>query len=453
MKINNGFIKFGELRTVEVYDTIEKVAALSDDWAKSVKQGDEFCKGSECPFLPGANFEYDLKNFLYYRARAITSDIPNQNGDLFPHSEIKSAYNTFVGKGIYFNHDSDIPEKAFGVILDAAYTPVLFNNDKYEDKYVEILGAIHRNAVRERHPGLLEDIECGKVTATSMGTLAKMAQCSICGNKATNVYELCPHCNPMNPMYSKGRNVYGKMCFETNYDLHFVEDSIVYVPADPTAYMLEVYAGKKNLEQHKYFEELSGLFSKYSLKKGRKNISPLQITTKASTTGGLIMAADKERAPEQPDYQKDAGEISEDIGNSTEKILDTKMRRIIEEELRKVLAPALELLDKNMRPKIQDAVAQEAEKAKSEVSKAIEAPMDAAAATPDMPAPDLEASPEAAEGEVPAAPVASNKKPIVFTEAFASWTPENKKKLIDAIGSGKPWSFDGYLEVPKSEDK
>ena len=52
-------------------------------------------------------FEFDPDNYLYYRNRAITADERNANGDIFPHDEIKKAYTTFIGKGIFYNHNPD----------------------------------------------------------------------------------------------------------------------------------------------------------------------------------------------------------------------------------------------------------------------------------------------------------------------------------------------------------
>ena len=64
-----------------------------------------------------SSFDFDPKNFLYYRARAITADIPNDNGDYFPKSEVQAAYKTFIGKGVFYNHASEDPNNAFGLIL------------------------------------------------------------------------------------------------------------------------------------------------------------------------------------------------------------------------------------------------------------------------------------------------------------------------------------------------
>lgn len=405
--------------------------------------------------MPGDRFDYDLTNFLYYRARAITADIANQNGDRFPHPELKTAYPTFVGKGVYFNHDSDKPEKAFGIILDAVYTPVHFNDDTFADKYVELLCAIDRRAINVLRPGLLGDIESGKVTSTSMGTIAQMAQCSVCGNKATHMDELCLHVHPQSPLYCKGRDVYGKRCYEDNYGLTFIEDSIVYVPADNTARMLEVYASA----QVGCVDRLAELFSKYAIASGRPTKREhIELSSSFRTTGGFMpQAAPKPQqpAPGQPaasPYQEAIGEVTEDVGDSTKKLFDTKLRRIIEEELRKMFGPMLEQMDKSVRPEIKTRVEQQFEQVKDEVSKVVPE----MAKVPEGPAATEEKDQAAPAPKVPPAPAAPEKAaamqyPLSFIENFETWKDDDKTKLVQAITSGKSYEFKGVLEFPVKE--
>ena len=59
-------------------------------------------------------FDYDSANFVYFRCRAISADVPNGNGDMFPEKELKAAYKTFIGVGMYKDHDSDSVDKSVG---------------------------------------------------------------------------------------------------------------------------------------------------------------------------------------------------------------------------------------------------------------------------------------------------------------------------------------------------
>lgn len=189
-------------------------------------------------------FEFNPKEFLYYRNRAITADVPNENGDCFERKELLASYTTFIGKGIFYNHASEDPNNSFGVILDANFVQPAGKN-----AYVELLGAIDRRLAEQKHPGLVRRIETGMLSGTSMGCLAGAAKCGVCGNYATSLEQLCDHMNPDSTGYVKGKlinastNQYG---FEYNYNITFIEDSIVDTPADHTAQIFEVFASNKD---------------------------------------------------------------------------------------------------------------------------------------------------------------------------------------------------------------
>lgn len=189
-------------------------------------------------------FEFDPENYLYYRNRAITADERNANGDIFPHDEIKKAYTSFIGKGIFYNHNSDDPNNSMGIILDANFV-----EPAQKHAYVELLCAIDKKLAEQKYPGLLYRVESGLVSGTSMGTFAGAAKCCICGNYTTTLEGLCEHMNPDDMHYCKGKlinastNEYGA---EINYGLCFCEDSIVETPADDTARIFQVYAQNKD---------------------------------------------------------------------------------------------------------------------------------------------------------------------------------------------------------------
>ena len=452
-------VRYGTLQIMSVYSTKADMVRLASEQAEYTKHSGVFCKSGACPFVPGDKFQYDPSDFLYYRTRAITADIENQNGDRFPHLELRAAYETFTGKGVYFNHDSDKPDKAFGIILDAVYTPVHFNDEAYADKYVELLCAIDRKAINALRPGLLGDIESGKVTSTSMGTIAARAVCSICNNSATNMDMLCLHCHPQSPLYCKGRDVYGKKCFEDNYGLSFIEDSIVYVPADATARMLEVYA---SVHGDVSINRMAELFEKYAIAAGKPvKQNRIELSSNFKTTGGFMATAEEKpklgqpAAPAVSPYQEAVSEVTEEVGDSTKKLFDTKIRRVIEEELRKMFGPLLEQMDKSVRPEIKTRVEQEFNKVKDDVGKVVpeiaKAPAGpAAAAEEGKAAPAKPAVPPAPAPAAPAAPEkhAAMQYPIAFIEDFSAWNDADKKKLVQAIATGKPWEFSGMLEFP-----
>ncbi len=178
-------------------------------------------------------FDYDPENFVYFRCRAITADTPNTNGDYFPEEEIKKAYKTFIGIGLYLDHKSDSVEKSIGKVLWAEYIP--------EGKYVECYCAVDKNLA----PEIAYRVKQGIIDSVSMGTSVETAICSYCGNEATNINELCDHMIPGSGY--KGRYIDGKLVYEINKGLNFYDLSLVTNPADKTARVFEVHASDKSL--------------------------------------------------------------------------------------------------------------------------------------------------------------------------------------------------------------
>jgi len=233
------FERKGSLEVTHVY---KDFAECRSDW-----QGFNRAASTELK-----NFEYDPDNFLYYRARAITADVSNCNGDYFPLKEIRAAYESFIGKGVYFNHDNDAPEKAFGLILDAEMVETPDVDRSHGTGYVEILAAIDKELAEELHPGLVKRIQSGIINSTSMSCFANIASCCICNNVAHSPQELCSHMNPSAFSYIKGRRSGSyDIAYEINYGLTFTEDSIVNTPADATAKILEVMSSAKDSEVDK----------------------------------------------------------------------------------------------------------------------------------------------------------------------------------------------------------
>jgi len=179
-----------------------------------------------------AVFDYDPANFTYFRCRAITADEANGNGDFFPDDELRKAYKTFIGVGLYKDHDSDSIDKAIGKVLWSDY--IIVEGGK---NYVECIAAVDKQLA----PDLARRVESGIATSVSMGCSVQEAECPICENKAHNPQELCQHMIP--GFGTKGRKgPDGNMVFEYNRGLQFTELSIVTVPADPSARIFEVYA-------------------------------------------------------------------------------------------------------------------------------------------------------------------------------------------------------------------
>jgi hypothetical protein len=356
------FIRKGEAIITQVYDR-NKIASLKEEWHKIVKS-DTFCTDG-CPFVRNNEFEYDPDNFLYYRARAITADKPNLNGDLFPAAEIDKSYLTFIGKGVYYNHDSDNASKAFGLVLDAEWYP---NGD---DKYVEILGAIDRELAEQKVPGLIKQISSGVINGTSMSCSVQAARCSICQNLATNVGNLCPHMNPQSLHYVKGKRYGNDIAYEINYDITFTEDSIVPLPADESARVFELYTSASQ-------NALNKLLQHYEMYWKRK--------TKLDNSNKLVVKAIKEEPVEPKEEtkkekakpEKDDSVVVESVESIAEIVKDRVRRKFeqhinkyIDDEIRRQLGKEFTETEKVVRPLVEQEVKEEATDVRKELKEVV----------------------------------------------------------------------------------
>jgi len=131
-------------------------------------------------------------NALFFRAKAIEADIPNNNGDAFSKSELKRAYQTFVNCPFFTNHQNQDVEKAKGKVVWAEWDD--------SDSAIYIVAFIDRDA----YPHLCRGIEQEYMTGVSMGCSVEYSECSICRNKAATVDEYCTHIRNM-----KGRKFTG----------------------------------------------------------------------------------------------------------------------------------------------------------------------------------------------------------------------------------------------------
>ncbi len=77
--------------------------------------------------------DYDISSnpsdYIFEAARAVTAEVPNENGDAFPRSELlrydhklkTPIFATFIGKPHHINHKADNPKTARGVVLAATH--------------------------------------------------------------------------------------------------------------------------------------------------------------------------------------------------------------------------------------------------------------------------------------------------------------------------------------------
>lgn len=175
--------------------------------------------------------EKDSEDFVYFVSRAVSADKENGNGDLFKAAELESSYQSFIGKGLYLNHDSDKVEKAVGRIIDA----VLVNKDP-NDIHVLCFCKIDKKL----YPQIARKVATGIIDSVSMGCTCEKSTCSICGREMHTEADFCEHM----PSLGKEITVNGKKqkVVSINSGITFTELSLVDNPADVTAKIRQVYA-------------------------------------------------------------------------------------------------------------------------------------------------------------------------------------------------------------------
>jgi hypothetical protein len=230
------------------------------------------------------NISNNPKDYLYEVVRAVTAEVPNENGDAFPRNELlrfdhqrnAAVFQTFIGKPHHINHKADNPKTARGVVIDAYYndksppleqcpscgtkTAARENRDDetgiyckkcgtvVKDEFVELLLAIDT----KKDPTFAHGVKTGALDGLSMGCTAGYTDCSICGNRARSASQFCEHIRGSNKKKQyKTASGSMKMSFEKCGEVEFTEISRVDQPADPTARqkeLLEVAPASLQLE-------------------------------------------------------------------------------------------------------------------------------------------------------------------------------------------------------------
>lgn len=172
------------------------------------------------------------ENEIYFITRALTCDVPNANGDVFPKEEVKKAYNTFVGKGLFLNHDADAVEKAVGKVIGAD-----FIDDKQDDIHVICICKVNKDL----EPKIAQKILYGIITSVSMGCSATTCECGICGKVCESDTDYCDHLKHLGHEITtdKGER---KIVTSINRGLSYNELSLVANPADESANLIQVWA-------------------------------------------------------------------------------------------------------------------------------------------------------------------------------------------------------------------
>jgi len=181
---------------------------------------------------------------LYAVVRAVSVGT-NGNGDHFSYPELKKAYKTFIGKGVFVNHQSSDIEKKRGMIVDAQ----LVEDRGPDNAYVTAVLEINATAF----PELATMIRSGHASNVSMGCQVAFSNCSICNHAAKTVKDYCSHVK-----MNKGGVYAGKPVYEINNGVEFIEISMVTTGADANARVLEIFARQNGLDLKELLQKAAG---------------------------------------------------------------------------------------------------------------------------------------------------------------------------------------------------
>lgn len=214
----------------------------------------------------GDKTNYRLEDgYIYTKVRAISSRV-NKNNDGWPSEELAKAYNTFIGKPIFVDHNNSDPTRARGVVVDARlhidddlqkasaldpYYATAPDNHK-PPTWIELL--LETDA--RQFPKLAQAIISGDIDSVSMGANVERTQCNICSNWATSVQEYCDHIKSKGASFDFFESSTGsrssRKSYEDCYDVHFFEISYVFDPADSTALVLDKISKAKTALIHEH---------------------------------------------------------------------------------------------------------------------------------------------------------------------------------------------------------
>jgi len=161
----------------------------------------------------------------------------NQNGDIFPSSELKKAFTKWRGRPLCINHQSSDVEGVRGIIIDT----------HWDEKFKRVVGLCALD--KKSYPDLAHKVKSGYANCVSMGTAVGRALCTVCQKAAVTERDYCDCIRN-----KKGLRINGIKVGEINLDLNPIELSLVVTPADQQAKVLKIIASMNN-----YLDQRSSL--------------------------------------------------------------------------------------------------------------------------------------------------------------------------------------------------
>lgn len=177
------------------------------------------------------NISSSIDDYIFPVPRAVTADIPNNNGDNFKHDELMRfsadhrclVYQTFRNDPLHIEHVAHDPKAARGYLPDVRYITA-----DAGDKHVLTVVAMDAS----KDPALAEGMLSGDIDKFSMGCICDAVQCSFsaCRKVAKSDRDMCDHIK-----FYKMSTIDGELIYEDCLGVEYQELSVVGTPADPKA--------------------------------------------------------------------------------------------------------------------------------------------------------------------------------------------------------------------------
>jgi len=233
------FYKTATAPVLAVYQSsgkFSKIAAQNSDVTpqedRAVQQAINILSGDVLKALARVyNISSNIDDYIFPVPRAVTADIPNNNGDNFRHDELMRfsaphrclVYQTFKNDPLHIEHVAHDPKSARGYLPDVHYITA-DNNDKH------VLTVVAMDASKD--PALAEGMLSADINKFSMGCICDAVQCSYspCRRIAKSDREMCDHLK-----FYKMSHLDGELIYEDCLGVEYQELSVVGTPADPKA--------------------------------------------------------------------------------------------------------------------------------------------------------------------------------------------------------------------------
>lgn len=178
-----------------------------------------------------------IEDYILVTTVICPSEIPNRNGIAFPTSELvmfqpppmnRMVYKAWTGCPVHLEHDNEVHERAYGVILDTSFHKV----EGYGGGSIwKVMGLLAID--KQKNPDIAQEVLQGSIDTYSMGALVDYFTCGYCGAENTSRNH-CSHITSIKDVnfnLHKDWNGKSHLSFLNAHGIQPIECSIVRDPA------------------------------------------------------------------------------------------------------------------------------------------------------------------------------------------------------------------------------